>query len=224
MIRRTMLFALLAAAPFRLHAADAVPAWEEPRHRLVFEKGDIKIFNTSVPAGDTTLFHFHEHPTLYVLVRGARVRNQDFGREWVEPGAGPTIPDGAFLYRDYAAEPQSHRVQNIDDHSFQVIGVVNLGAGGDAAPAPAVAPEVQNRWFDGYRFKLRAGESTETHRHAHPVLVVQPGAGNSAVIERGWPSAEKTVGGTWSVHDAGVEHSLKNLGATDLELVEIEMK
>ena len=225
MVMRLVMVLLLAAA-LQARAAEPEPvaAWEEPRHRLVFEKGTIRIFNTSIPAGDTSLFHFHEHPTLYVLLRGARMRNQDLGKDWVELPPGAAIPDGALLFRDYAAEPQTHRVENLDGHSFQVIGVVNLGSGGDSRLLSSTAPEVQNRWFDGYRFRLAAGESTGTHSHAHPVLVVQTGHGDSSVIERGWPTAEKTVAGTWSVHEAGVEHALKNIGGTELELVEIEMK
>jgi hypothetical protein len=223
---RTRLMSIpLLAVVLQAGAAEPAPvaAWEEPRHRLVFDKGAVRIFSTSIPAGDTSLFHMHEHPTLYVLLNGARMRNQDVGKDWVELPPGPAMANGAFVYRDYAAEPQTHRVQNVDDHSFQVIGVVNLGPGDERGPAAETA-EVQNRWFTGSRFRLRPGESAMAHRHDYPALVVQVGPGNSAVIERGWQTAEKTVAGTWSVHDAGVEHVLANIGVSELELVEIEMK
>jgi hypothetical protein len=32
------------------------------------------------------------------------------------------------------------------------------------------------------------------------------------------------VAGTWSIHDAGVEHQLANIGVSGVELIEIEMK
>ncbi|HEY7841832.1 MAG TPA: hypothetical protein VIC61_09710 [Gammaproteobacteria bacterium] len=227
MTRVHIMTAMLLAMVLRMSAAEppAVPAWEEPRHRLVFEKDAIRIFNTNIPAGDRSLYHRHEHPTLYVVLNAARMRNQDSGKDWVEaPAAGPAMPAGAFLFRDYAAEPQTHRVENIDDHSFQVIGVVHLGPGTEAAAEGAGTPELHNRWFDGYRFRLAAGQGTGQHLHAHPVLVVQAGNGRSCVVEHDWPTAEKTVAGTWSMHDAGVAHELKNLGADGVELVEIEIK
>jgi quercetin dioxygenase-like cupin family protein len=218
--------AALLATVLRTSAAEppAMRAWEEPRHRLVFEKGDIRIFNTNIPAGDRSLYHRHDHPTLYVVLNVGRMRNQDQGKDWAEIPPGPGMPAGAFLFRDYAAEPQVHRVENIGEQSFQVSGVVNLGPGTEAAAAGAGTPEVRNRWFDGYRFRLAAGQGTGTHRHAHPVLVVQIGNGRSCVVEHDWPTAEKTVAGTWSVHDAGVAHELKNLGADGVELVEIEIR
>jgi len=224
-MKERIILAMLFAVVLRAIAAEpaVVPAWEEPRHRLVFDRDTIRIFSTNIPAGDRSLYHRHEHPTLYVVLSGGHMRNQDLGKEWVELPAGPALSAGAFLYRDYAAEPQTHRVENLGDHSFQVIGVVNLGSGAETEAAGA-GTELHNRWFDGYRFKVPAGQSTEIHRHAHPVLVVQVGAGRSCVVEYDWPTAEKTVAGTWSMHEAGVEHALKNLGAAGVELVEIEMK
>jgi len=221
----TLAFSVLSAMPLSLLAEETapVPVWEEPRHRLVYERDDIRIFNTSIPAGDRSLYHRHEHPTLYVVLNIGAMRNQDLGRDWVDLPAGPAAA-GGFLYRDYAAEPQTHRVENVGDHSFQVIGVVNLGAGSEGEAVGAGTPEVHNRWFDGYRARLAAGESTAAHRHIHPVLVVQVGAGRSLVLEHDWPTAEKTVAGAWSVHDGGVDHVLRNAGTAAVELVEIEIK
>lgn len=224
-IKAGILAALLPASlPAADDAAGAVPVWEEPRHRLVYEKDEVRVFSTIVPAGDRTLFHQHGHPTLYVLLAGARVRNQDAGGDWTDPPAGMVIPDGAFLFRDYGAEPQTHRVENTDDHSFQVIGVINPGAGSETPPSLSQQPEVTNRWFDGYRFRLAPGARSGTHRHAQPVLVVQLGAGRSSVIENGRAVAEKTVAGNWSMHAAGAAHELANDGAHEIELVELEIR
>jgi hypothetical protein len=216
---------LVAAAP-RAANEIAVSVFEEPRHRLVYDKGPVKIFNTSIPAGDMSVYHSHGEPTLYVVLNPVRMRNQDRGAEWIEldPAKGP--PAGAFLFRNYREQPQTHRVQNVDTKSFQVLGVAHTGSGAAASgKSPTGAPpELENQWFAGYRTRLPAGATTATHRHAFPVFVVQVSPGNSVVIEHGGPGSEKTVPGTWSIHDAGVEHQLANIGAADLELVEIEMK
>ncbi len=218
----------LVLAPLAIRAATDTPVrvHEEPRHRLVYEKGDIRIFNTNIPAGDTSLYHSHGEPTLYVVLSPVSMRNQDLGAEWVDldPAKGPAA--GALFYKNYHDQPQTHRVQNMDTKSFQVIGVMNNGDGapGAAAPVAGQAPEVDNQWFSAWRTRLPAGETTAAHRHAHRVLLVQVGTGNSVVLERGGPSAEKTVAGTWSIHDAGIEHQLRNLGSAEVELVEIEAK
>lgn len=204
-------------------APPVVPVYEEPRHRLVYEKGDIRIINVSIPAGDTSLYHHHQNPTLFVMLNGALMRNQNLGGEWTDPSPNMETRLGAFVFMDYP-KPQNHRVQNIDQQSFQAIGVINGGPGSDSRATLAQKPEVDNRWFNGYRFKLAPGARTGIHHHAFPVFIVQVGKGDSVVIERGYATAEKTVSGNWSVHAAGVDHQLQNIGTGNVELVEIEMK
>ena len=157
------------------------------------------------------------------MLSGALMRNQNLGGEWTDPSPTMVTKVGAFVFMDYP-KPQDHRVQNIDHQSFQAIGVINSGPGSDSAATLAQKPEVDNHWFNGYRFKLAPGAKTTIHHHAFPVFVVQVGKGDSVVVERGYPTAEKTVSGNWSVHAAGVDHVLQNIGVTEVELVEIEMK
>jgi len=201
-----------------------VPVYEEPRHRLVFAKNNFRIINVSIPAGDTSIYHHHEHPTLFVMLSGALMRNQNLGEEWTDPKPDMVTTPGAFVFMSYSPKPQDHRVQNIDHQSFQAIGVINSGNGSDSSATLSQKPEVDNQWFNGYRFKLAPGAESGVHHHHFPVLVVQVGDGHSNVIERGAPTAEKTVAGNWSTHEAGVDHILLNLGSGEVELIEIEMK
>ena len=222
---RFALFLVLLSAMSRTvpAAPTVIPVYEEPRHRLVYEKGDYRIINVSIPAGDTSLYHHHQNPTLFVMLSGALMRNQNLGGEWTDPGPTMVTKVGAFVFMDYP-KPQDHRVQNTDHQSFQAIGVINSGNGSGSSVTLSQMPEVDNRWFNGYRFKLAGGEKSAVHHHQYPVLVVQVGNGHSDVIERGYPTAEKTVAGNWSTHEAGVDHILQNLGNGEIELVEIEMK
>jgi quercetin dioxygenase-like cupin family protein len=224
-----MVIAPLLLVPFHTLAEDdpvIVAAYEEPRHRLVFEKNDIRIFNTNIPAGDTSLYHFHKAPTMYVILNGALMRNQNLNEDWTDGNPDQIGKPGQLLFRDYRAEPQTHRVNNVGKQPFQVIGVINSGTGNEdhSSTKASAAPEVTNQWFSAYRVELDPGQSTDEHEHAKPVLIVQVNQGNSNVIEHEWPTAEKTVAGTWSWHDAGVEHQLRNLGRSKLELIEIEVK
>ena len=220
-----LIILLVLSAMLRIAAAapTVVPVYKEPRHRLVYEKGNIRIINVSIPAGDTSLYHHHQNPTLFVMLSGALMRNQNLGGKWTDPSPNMVTKVGAFVFMDYP-KPQDHRVQNIDHQSFQAIGVINAGPGSNSTATLAQKPEVDNHWFNGYRFKLAPGAETAVHHHAFPVFIVQVGKGDSVVMERGYPTAEKTVSGNWSVHAAGVDHRLRNIGKTEVELIEIEMK
>ena len=52
-----------------------VPVHEEPRHRLVFEAPATRILDVQIPAGDTTLFHTHSDPILYVSMSQSQTQH-----------------------------------------------------------------------------------------------------------------------------------------------------
>jgi quercetin dioxygenase-like cupin family protein len=207
---------------------DWVMVWKEPRHRLVFEKDNIRIISVNIPVGDTSMFHLHDRPTLYVAINGSAMQNQNRGSEWDEPNPGNTRTPGEILYReDYLAKPLNHRVKNIGDQPFRLVGILNFGNGSDPADSealPDVAAELASNWFRAYRHRLAAGESSDTHVHAHPVVVIQTIMGNSDVTEDGHSVDEKTVSGLFSFHKPGVAHQLHNLGSKEVELVEVEVR
>jgi hypothetical protein len=196
----------------------AVPVHEEPLHHLVFNDDVAFILDVQIPSGDTTLYHTHTDPILYVSIGTSRTRSQVMGRDWVGPGVGPvSSPGRVFSNIRYADRPVTHRVNNVGDGLFRLIGVINRGHGPAAdsaarSPRPtAAAPsgfdvEIDNHWFRSFRGTLEPGASNTLHRHALPVVTVQ------------------AADGTWLFHKAGTEHSLENLGATSLELVEIEIR
>lgn len=201
----------------------AVPIYEEPRHRLVFDKAPVKIVNVNIPPDDISRYHFHEDPTLYVAINGALMRSQDLGNAWGEPDPNARHGTGSLVFRNYRIAPQSHRVENLDKVSFRLIGIVHRGKGMPVTETDNEAV-IDNDWFLGRNFSLAPGEETCEHLHDKPVVVVQVSDGNTTVVEQGLSIAEKTVIGNWSWHDAGTRHVLKNIGTSEAELVEIEIK
>ena len=208
--------------------ADWVMVYEEPRHRLVFEKDDLRIISVNIPVGDTSMFHLHDVPTLYVAILGSMMQNQNRGSEWDEPNPELIRKPGQIMYReDYLAKPLNHRVKNIGEQPFRLVGIMNFGHGSDIATSQPVAgaeAEVESNWFRAYRHQLEAGESSDSHVHEHPVVIVQTVMGNSDVTEGSQSVDEKTVSGLFSFHKAGVEHQLHNLGDDLVELVEVEIR
>ena len=102
--------------------SDWVMVYEEPRHRLVFEKDDVRIISVNIPVGDTSMFHLHDVPTVYVAINGALMQNQNRGSEWDDPNPEWIRKPGEILYReDYLAKPLNHRVKNIGEQPFRRI-------------------------------------------------------------------------------------------------------
>ncbi len=219
----SILWLMISAKSLAGADPDAVPVYEEPRHRLVFDRAPVKIMSVNIPPGDVSQYHFHEHPTLYVAINGALMRSQDLGKAWGKPDPNSRHGTGSLVFRNYRSSPQTHRVENMDNISFRLIGILHQGQGMPVTQADEDAA-IDNDWFRGMSISLAPGSETQEHQHDYPVIVVQVSDGNTEVVEQGISTAVKTVTGNWSWHTGGVRHVLRNTGKVDAELVEVEIK
>jgi quercetin dioxygenase-like cupin family protein len=217
-----------------------VPVYREPHHRQVFQYGPTRILDVQIPPGDTSWYHTHDSPILYVTLSAGRIRTQDLGQDWATGGGGrgqaaaPNAAPTAAAVRtprissttSYAERPVTHRVQNVGDQLFRPIGVINESAGDETTTEQAAGfdgkPELTNRWFRAYRFSLGPGESTPQHRHKAPVVVIQTADGR--VLGAGAMKFELNEPGRWAFFDTGDPHLIRNVGEARVELVEVEVR
>lgn len=213
---------------------------KEPRHKVVFEAGTVRVQDIQIPPGDTTLFHTHDHAVLYVPISSSRTRSQQQGQEWsgggaaAQPSAGEGTPASAAPQVErlgrvsspasYIEKPMTHRVNNIGDNLFRLISVANLSAGttnnNDDVSGIRQPPELVNRHYRAYRVGLAPAEVTTLHQHAWPVVVVQQSGG--AVGQDGTDKVTR-MPGQYIVHESGM-HQLKNAGDKPVEFIEIEVR
>jgi quercetin dioxygenase-like cupin family protein len=240
--------ALVGAAVVRAEDP-VVPVHREPHHRQVFQSGSTRILDLQIPPGDMSWFHRHDWPVLYVTLGVSRTRNQNLGEDWGAVGAArggnssnpnsaapssrpPTPPPGPLAIArvssttSYAERPVTHRIQNIGDGLFRAIVVINETGGDDGMSEQAAGfggrPELTNRWFRAYRFALAPGESTPSHRHETPVVIVQSSDGRGVGV--GPMTFEFNERGQWAFFDARVAHEIRNTGDERVELVEVEVR
>lgn len=225
-----------------------VPVHREPHHRQVFQFGTTRILDAQIPPGDTTWFHSHEWPVLYVTLSQSQTRSQNLGEDWggggggaargaappaaggpargAGPAAGRGGPPRAASIPGYYERPVTHRLQNIGSNLFHFMVVVNETPGDDSTSEAEAGftgtPELSNRWFRSYRLVLEPGETAAAHQHRTPVALFQvaPGTG----LASGPMTFELNEPGQWAFFDAGVNHVIRNTGTTRLELLEIEVR
>lgn len=230
-----LVVSLLVAVPLGARQEEkVVPVHEEPRHRLVFDSSDTKILDVQIPPGDTTLFHTHSTPILYVPMSAGRTRSQALGREWSGGGAtaardpSPVAPAAEPPGRrvnsvtSYAKQPLTHRVNNVGQTLFRLIGITNASAG-DPSTAPSAdftdKPELDNPWFRAYRLALTT-EPTAEHRHANPVAVVVM---NGQASVTGATLVSLPPRGAYVFLEAGKPHTMRAVGGP-AEIVEVEIR
>jgi len=163
---RLVLPVIVLLATVAVAAQEPVPVYEEPRHRLVFDDHAMRILDLSLPAGETTLFHTHDQPILYILLNDARLRSRQPGGDWVADER-PLTPRG-FVFTDisYAAQPVTHQVDNVGDADLHLILVLNerlrpYAPGIDVAAKLPGALETDNRYFAQSRIVLGPAESLD---------------------------------------------------------------
>ena len=212
-----------------------VPVHQEPRHRMVFESPGIRILDVQIPPGDTTLFHTHSDPILYVTMSGSTTRAQTLGGEWngvPAPGPAasgpfklaPSSPPGRMMSTTtYAERPLTHRVSNVGETLFRLIATINASPGDDSTgPSPGFAgtPEIANRWFRGYRV-IANGDAGSEHRHANPVNIVLVSGRASATIGKATRTLDQP--GQFAFVEPDVPHRLASVGG-EAQLVEVEVR
>jgi quercetin dioxygenase-like cupin family protein len=226
---------LTGIAPTAAQKETIVPVHQEPRHRMVFESPGLRILDVQIPPGDTTLFHTHSDPILYVTMSSSTTRTQALGGAWNgTPASGPaasgpftlapsTPPGRMMSTTTYAERALTHRVSNVGDTLFRLIATTNASAGDDSTqPSPGFAgtPEITNRWFRGYRVIVN-GDGASEHRHANPVNVVL--VSGRAVATVGTATKKLDDLGQFAFVEPNVPHRLASVGG-EAQLVEVEVR
>ncbi|MBZ5858340.1 hypothetical protein [Flavihumibacter profundi] len=101
-----------------------VPVREEPRHHNVFENKYLRVLDVWLPPGDTTLFHIHATPSLFVHFSTTNIGSQVKGDEWVKDRPS----SGNASYRSFIGDTLVHRVSNFDKGPFHVNDIEILSA------------------------------------------------------------------------------------------------
>jgi hypothetical protein len=211
-----------------------VPLSGEPRHHVVFESATTRIHDIQIPPGDTTLFHTHDTAILYVPIARSTTRGQVLGAEWSGGGAAPPAAPVAAADRPqrvnsvitYVEKPYTHRVNNIGTSLFRLIGIANRTAGANGAADDisglSAKPELENNWYRAHRVVIKPGEATAPHKHATRVVVVMQTAGTAVSESPAWHPINGP--GDYAWHAGAGDHVVRNRGANDVELVEVEVR
>jgi len=89
---------------------------EEPMHRKVFQNKYIRLLDVWLQPGDTTQYHVHSTPSLFVYFSNNVISTQIKGEEWVKDQA----ESGKAWYRSFSPDILVHRVCNLDTVPFHV--------------------------------------------------------------------------------------------------------
>jgi hypothetical protein len=131
-------------------ASSQVPVSEEPLHKPVLKNKYIRLLDVWLQPGDTTQFHIHATPSLFVHLSSAETASQIKGEEWVK---GRAVPGEAW-FRSFTPDTLIHRVANVDTRVFHVndIEIVSAFDTSKKTIKPLPFPVLfENEWATAYK-------------------------------------------------------------------------
>jgi len=197
----------------------------EAHHHPKFENEFVRVWDVTVPAGDTTLWHIHRNDNVVVTLGEARLR--------IETAvAAPAESLWKFGEVRFGKATYVHRAMNVGTTPFHnfTIELLKPPAG---APAPSIPkepivtlPVFENERVRVFEVTLEPGQSTSMHTHVLPGLAIALTPGEIEVTTEGKnkPDRLKLPLGDLRWRAGAVTHTIKNVGKSRFSAVDIELK
>jgi hypothetical protein len=160
---------------------------KEPWHKNVLENKYLRLLDVWIEPGDTTLFHIHSTPSLFLQFTSTAVCVQIKGAAWIKD----KNKEGNASYRSFVNDTLVHRVSNCDTISFHVTDIELLSSWKPNTPLPLLPFTVL---FDN--------ERTFAYR------LTQSSFNNQIISNRGPMVAQLVSGDEVKYYDAGKKRSI----------------
>jgi len=197
----------------------------EPHHHPKFENEFVRIWDVTVPGGEATLWHAHREDNVVVALGDANLRIET---------VGVTPAEGIWKFGEvrFGKATYVHRAINIGASSFHNVTIELLKSPAfltDLSKLPKQAgrqPVLENDRVRVYRLLLAPGESSAIHTHPLPGLGVAITAGEIEITTKGKSKPDRLslppADVRWRA--GAVTHSIKNVGKTHFDAIDIELK
>ena len=196
---------------------------EEPRHKPVFQNESIRILNVLLPPGDTTQYHRHALPSVFLCLTKTTTAGQLLGKDPVQSSSAI-----GYMWFENLAPPHSkvHRVWNVDTNTFHVMDIELLSKDSGFTEKPLLLPHLQiaidTPWARSYTLALEKGTDfvVTSNRKLLAVAIldatVQLQKGSATEIQTAQPGAYFWI-------SAGQKFVLKNIANTIARFALIEV-
>ena len=150
-----------------------VPVRQEPLHHNVFENAWVRVLDVHIPPGDTTQFHKHETPSVFIVLNPVKTGSQVIQEEQTSTALRG---DSAISFESFATTPRIHRVWNEDTTEFHVMDIELLSKGQPAMASPFSNVPGSQLLIDAaparvYRLSMEGGKNLQVN-NKRPLLMV----------------------------------------------------
>ncbi|MEP6595212.1 MAG: hypothetical protein ABJA71_04660 [Ginsengibacter sp.] len=199
-----------------------LPVSLEPRHHNVFENPYVRVLDVHVLPGDTTLFHKHDIPSVFIVLSNAKS-----GSELISQGAMTNAPVtyGNIWFDGFYTNSRIHRVWNSDTIEFHVMDVELLNKAYKEIDSPLQQKSIRLLFNEkpvrGYSCLLNAHSTINLNERKCPVLVIGINDLNDEVFVNDKLFKQR---GDFIFIPEGSKSAFINKGTTDAQLAIFELK
>lgn len=217
-MHRVLLLLIFVAVTIALRAQVLVK--DEPRHHPVFENNRIRILNVQLPPGDTTQYHKHAQPSVFLCFTQTATTGQLWGKEPVA-----STSSVGYMWFENLAPPHSkvHRDWNDDSVTFHVMDIELLQAkklfSRKQTPILELPVAIDTPWARTYKLSVAPNTLYTLPKKHAPALVVSVLATQLKVDGR----LQATPPGTYFWVPAGKPFSISNAENSTAHLAVIEL-
>jgi hypothetical protein len=203
-----------------------VPVSKEPRHHPVFENQKVRILNVLLPPGDTSLYHLHSTPSVFISLSTTKTAAQLKGSQ---PAPFGSSTQGNIWFENLAPpHTRVHRVWNEDTAAFHVVDVELFCSDSPFTAKPLSIPHSQliidTSWVRVYKIELANNDKvTFSEKHNSFVVITIKGA-TLKMIQNGRSRKNVFYEGDFLWINAGDKISLTNTQNEKASFALLEIK
>ncbi len=197
---------------------------EEPRHHPVFQNDQIRILNVLLPPGDTTQYHIHHTPSLFILFTSTLTGSQLKG----SPSSSGQSTAGSMAFENLSAlHLRVHRVWNMDKDTFHVMDIELLAGDTGFIESPLIikdlALEIDTPWVRAYRLSLSKEKDFNLNNNSRSLMLIALDSAPVQTKQNGKVQHQTLQPGSFFELKKGQSFSLVNNGSHALQFALLEM-
>lgn len=222
-MKNKLLAILLLMIFYSLPVTAQVPVREEPRHQPVLQNKYIRLLDVWLPPGDTTLFHIHATPSLFIILSNTITGSQIKDSAWSNGGRSKA---GTTWYRSFSPDILTHRVCNIDTAVFHVNDIELLSQYTSASQGKKVLPfpvKFENEKAIAYR--LTADDLNRQMIKDRGPMIAELVSGSGVTFHNGTINQTKKIeAGKYLYIEPGTTFYFSVTENSDIEMILFEIK
>lgn len=223
LMRLTIISAMCLLSSFYTMAQ--VPVSKEPRHHLVFENNKVRILNVLLPPGDTTQYHVHSTPSVFIPFTKTYTGSQRINEQ---PEYGTSVAGNVWFENLNAPHTKIHRVWNMDSSVFHVMDVELLTKDSGFSFKPLALPhchlQINIPWVRTYTIQLAMNEEINIKNQLSDFILVAINEAEIKLMENGKLSTSFIKPGQFYLINANDTFSANNQNNTPAKFTLISLR